>query len=45
LAGRRSSILQREPPHWIILGITGQDKVRAEPFDATALQLARLWAD
>jgi Uma2 family endonuclease len=43
---RTLEVLQLEPPHWIILGIhAGQDEVRADPFAATVLALARLWAD
>ena len=31
---------------WVIVGIHGdQEEVRAEPFDATTLPLARLWVD
>lgn len=39
-------VLRLDGGHWVIAGIhAGNDEVRAEPFDATTLPLARLWVD
>jgi Uma2 family endonuclease len=43
---RTLEILRLEGSHWVIVGIhADQDEVKAEPFEATSLELARLWAD
>jgi Uma2 family endonuclease len=43
---RTLEILRLDAGHWVIVAIHGdQDVVRAEPFDAIAIELSRLWAD
>jgi Uma2 family endonuclease len=43
---RTLEILRLERGHWVIVGIhADQDEIRAEPFEATSLELARMWAD
>lgn len=43
---RTLEVLRREGPQWLIVAVyRGDEKVRAEPFDAFELDLAILWAD
>jgi Uma2 family endonuclease len=43
---RTLEVLRLERGHWVIVGIhADQDKVSAEPFEATVIELARLWDD
>lgn len=42
---RTLEVLQLEGGRWMLLSTHGEDeRVRAEPFDAIELELARLWA-
>jgi Uma2 family endonuclease len=43
---RTLEVLRLEGARWTIVAVhAGEEEVRAEPFDATALALARLWVD
>jgi Uma2 family endonuclease len=43
---RTLEVLRLEGGHWVIVAIhADQETVRAEPFDAIALELPRLWVD
>lgn len=46
LIERTLEVLRLEGQRWIIVAVhAGHDEVRAEPFEATSLALARLWVD
>ena len=43
---RTLEVLRLEGQQWVIAGVhAGDEEVRAEPFEATSLPLARLWVD
>ncbi len=43
---RTLEVLRREGARWVIIAVhRGDERVRAEPFDAIELDLAILWAD
>jgi hypothetical protein len=42
--GSRQAVFRREEDHWVLAGnFAGEQRVRAEPFEAVELELEALW--
>jgi Uma2 family endonuclease len=42
---RTLEVLRLESGRWTIIGTHGDDRIRAEPFEAIELELSALWTD